>query len=514
MWLEPLSHWLVLSALLAQLPAGPAPATLSLPELIATRHPVFAIPFRVDPPADPARQPTEVQLYVSDDRGAHWQLYAKAPVAEQRFMFRAGADGEYWFVIRTLDRSGQLRPETIGAPGLRVLVDTLRPAFKLTARRVESKQVSIHWEIEESHLKPNSLSVQYRALPNGPWQQVAIDRQDPAGTATPTAGDATFALKPGEGDIQIRGEVADTAGNLGFGHAQVGANRTAGPQKAEASAAPPTPVAARRSEFPAGGEASPAAEPRGSVAININPAIGKRYVAADEQATSLPSIPGLPAGERPRMVNSRMFELDYDVDSVGPSGIGRVELWGSRDGGQTWRSYTLDTTRRGPLLVNVEEEGIYGFRVVVSNGAGLGGMTPKSGDLPDLWIGVDLTKPTARIVSAQQGVDDEAGRLIISWQADDKWLAARPVSLSFSETPAGPWLPIASGLENTGRYAWPLDNRTPQKIYLRLEVRDEAGNVGVHQTTEPATIDQSRPSVRIRDVRPVEQTGSRPVRRS
>jgi len=490
MWLEPLSHWLVLSALLAQLPAGPAPATPSLPELIATRHPVFAIPFRIDPPADPARQPEEVQLYVSDDRGAHWQLYAKAPVAQRQFMFRAGADGEYWFVIRTLDRSGQLRPKTIGAPGLRVLVDTLRPAFKLTGQRVESKQVSIHWEIEESHLKPNSLSIQYRALPNGPWQQVAIDRQDSAGTATPVAGDATFALKPGEGDIQIRGEVADTAGNVGFGHAQVGANPTPGPQKAET-----------------------AAEPKGSVAININPAVGKRYVAADEQGASLPSIPGLPAGERPRMVNSRLFELEYDVDSVGPSGIGRVELWGTRDGGQTWRSYTLDANRRGPLLVNVEEEGIYGFRVVVSNGAGLGAKPPKSGDLPDLWIGVDLTKPTARIVSAQQGVDDEAGRLIISWQADDKWLAARPVSLSFSETPAGPWLPIASGLENTGRYAWPLDNRTPQKIYLRLEVRDEAGNLGVHETTEPATIDQSRPSVRIRDVRPVEQTGSRSVRR-
>ncbi len=34
---------------------------------------------------------------------------------------------------------------------------------------------------------------------------------------------------------------------------------------------------------------------------------------------------------------------------------------------------------------------------------------------------------------------------------------------------------MASGLENTGRYAWPIDSRTPPKFYLRLEVRDEAG---------------------------------------
>ena len=111
-----------------------------------------------------------------------------------------------------------------------------------------------------------------------------------------------------------------------------------------------------------------------------------------------------------------------------------------------------------------------------------------------------------------QGTDSEAGRLIISWQADDKMLAARPVSLAFSQTPGGPWLPIASGLENTGRYAWPIDNRTPAQLYLRLEVRDEAGNVGTHETPEAVTIDQSRPTIRVRDIRPVGQTsaGRRP----
>ena len=253
----------------------------------------------------------------------------------------------------------------------------------------------------------------------------------------------------------------------------------------------------------------PSAEPKGSVAIAINPAIGNRYPGSDDRAGNAGAIPGLPPGEHPRMVNSRLFELEYDVDSVGPSGIGRVELWGTRDAGKTWSRFAIDNNNRSPLLVSVDEEGIYGFRVVVTNGAGLGGAPPQSGDLPDLWIGVDLTKPTARIVSAEQGTDSEAGRLIISWQADDKMLAARPVSLSFSLTHGGPWLPIASGLENTGRYAWPIDNRTPGQFYLRLEVRDEAGNVGVHETPEPVTIDQSRPTIRVRDVRPVGQTSAR-----
>ena len=184
-----------------------------------------------------------------------------------------------------------------------------------------------------------------------------------------------------------------------------------------------------------------------------------------------------------------------------------MELWGTRDGGKTWRSFAATSDGHGPLRVTVDEEGVYGFRTVVTNGVGIGGKPPVSGDLPDLWIGVDVTKPVARIVSAEQGVQSEAGRLIISYQADDQLLAARPITLSFSENAAGPWTPIAAGLENTGRYAWSIDERAPPKVYLRLEVRDEAGNVGVHETAQPVIIDQSRPTARIRDVRPVSQSG-------
>ena len=48
--------------------------------------------------------------------------------------------------------------------------------------------------------------------------------------------------------------------------------------------------------------------------------------------------------------------------------------------------------------------------------------------------------------------------------------------------------------------------RRPQ-LYLRLEVRDEAGNVAVHETAQPVIIDQSRPTARLRGVRPVSQSG-------
>jgi hypothetical protein len=550
MCFEPFLQWLVLAAMTAQPAVGaPAvgtssadaraagaasalPAPAALPEVIVTRHLLFAIPFVVDSSTDPTRHVVEVQLYVSSDRGAHWQLYGKVPPNEQRFLFRTAADSEYWFVIRTLDSSGRLRPETIGTPGLRVLVDSRPLALKLTARLVQPKQVSVRWEVDKASLKPDSLSIQYRALPSGPWQAVLMNSPDGEPTNTAAKGEAAIWLKPGEGQIQIRGEIADTAGNMGFAHAQV---RTDEPinarQTAAAVATQPTnqqsttqvartePATQTTATRPAGQGVraelmattdSHDAEPKGSVAIRISPAIGRQLASTSESSSLSPSIPGLPRGERPRMVNSRLFELEYDVDAVGPSGIGRVELWGTRDGGQTWRNYAVANERRNALMVTVDEEGIYGFRVLVINGAGIGAKPPKSGDLPDLWVGVDLTKPTARIASAQQGVDAEAGHLIITWQADDNMLAARPISLSFSQNRAGPWLPIASGLENISRYSWPIDEHTPARIYLRIEVRDEAGNLAIYETPGPVTIDQSQPSVHIRDVRSLGQSAAAP----
>ncbi len=486
MWLAPLSGWFFCIALLGQATAAAPPA--ALPEVITTKEPYFAIPFRVDRIDNPTRQPVEVQLLVSSDHGARWQIFAKSPPTQQQFLFRANGDAEYWFAIRTVDRSGQVRPERITGPALRVLVDTKRPALKLTARRNRTGAVSLNWETDKP-IRSKSLSIKYRTSPDATWQAATPERSEVDDRASPRSGQVNFRPTSAEADIEVRAEVSDVAGNAANAEVQVKAERDLGPSFTNTS------------------------ESRGSVAIAINPPIGNQFPALEKTSENAePS--GLPPGERPRMVNSRLFELEYDVDSIGPSGIGRVELWGTRDGGRTWRSYVVDQDKRSPILVSVDDDGIYGFRIVVTNGAGFGGKPPQSGDLPDLWVGVDITRPVARIISAEQGTDAEAGYLIITWQADDRMLAARPVSLSFSQNRNGPWLPIAAGLDNNGRYAWPLDSRIGSQFYLRLEVRDEAGNVGVHQTPAPITIDQSRPTIRVRDIRAVGPSAARPGRRS
>lgn len=203
-----------------------------------------------------------------------------------------------------------------------------------------------------------------------------------------------------------------------------------------------------------------------------------------------------------RMVNSRRFDLDYDVESLGPWGIRKVELWGTRDGGQSWQIYGVDEDNRSPITARVPDEGVYGFRILVQSGRGLIDTPPKPGDQPEVWVGVDLTPPTGEIVSTEQGPEGGATELRIRWQADDLRLADRPISLKFAETPAGPWFPIAGSLPNSGHYVWHLDNRVPDILYLRLEIRDAAGNQHAHTTPQGVRLERMTPRGRIKDVRP------------
>lgn len=221
-------------------------------------------------------------------------------------------------------------------------------------------------------------------------------------------------------------------------------------------------------------------------------------------------VDGLPANTEVRMVNARRFELQYDIESVGPAGIARVELWSTRDHGQTWTLHTTDSDNRSPAQVEVDGEGLYGFCIVVHASNGLGSRVPQSGDVPEVLIGVDLTRPQVQLVSALPGTGNQADHLIIKWEASDAQLDPRPISLYYSPQPGQPWQTIATGLENTGTYAWRLAPEVPDELYLRIEARDAAGNLSEQVSFQPVKIHRPRPQGRIRHVRPVEPAAQLP----
>lgn len=581
MWIVSILQVLALGAV------DPAPplAASAAPAPIYWRQTLFSIPFHVESPERGGQDPVEVQLHVSPDRGVHWDNWRQAAPQTGFFLFKAGADGEYWFDVRTLDRSGQVRPQGPHTPKLIVIVDTAPPKVQLTASRGDAGQLTAAFHIEELYPKLDSLTIEYRLSPAASWQAVSVGPQDVRTNHAEHSGEVTFYPQNASATVEIRLRVTDLAGNPAESHASVlPAAATANPMRPPPGAAatipanmnplgtqtpsataPPAATTSSvatakpadpwqplgpqtgRTSWPAENAnpasraaAMPAASQtdlgNGPVAIRVSPPVTNQFVSDQPPAARGPAAPanpfdgftvGRPGGASPtppttgnvgppakvqlRWINTPAFQLTYDTRAMGSTGNVPVELWGTRDGGKSWQSFGKDPKGQSPMLVTVSEDGIYGFHMAIQDRPGSAGRPPLPGEVPGIWIGIDLTRPVGRLTTVQQGVGRDGGKLFIAWEASDNHeLAEKPISLSYSERLGGPWTSMANGLENTGRYTWQLTGSLPQRIYLRLEVHDAAGNMGVYETPEPVTLDLSRPAAQLRDLHPLGQLDSRP----
>lgn len=209
------------------------------------------------------------------------------------------------------------------------------------------------------------------------------------------------------------------------------------------------------------------------------------------------------AGEaRVLFVNRTAFALEYDLQQTHEWGVSRVEVWGTRNGGQTWRQYAIDNDRRSPVNIQAPGPDRYGFRIVVQGVGSLPAEPPRPGDPPELQVWVDSSPPVIESITASQGVGYFGDHLIIRWRVADEHLVDRPVSLAYSHRPNGPWLPVASRLAAAGEYPWRLQRHLPRALYVRLQARDRAGNTATATTPRPAVIDLSAPSGRLRSAGP------------
>lgn len=207
-----------------------------------------------------------------------------------------------------------------------------------------------------------------------------------------------------------------------------------------------------------------------------------------------------------RVVNSRTFDIEYDLQSVGPWGVSKVEIWGTPDNGQSWKSFGVDSDNRSPVRVTVPTAGTFGFRILVDGANSAGSLPPQAGVQPELTVAVDLQPPSAKLLAAELGQGNLADHLLVRWEASDTNLEPRPIALFYSSYPNGPWSTIASGLENTGSYTWRIERHVPGRFYLRLEARDVAGNQATYQSSSPVELARPQPTGRLRGVRPI--TGS------
>jgi hypothetical protein len=256
---------------------------------------------------------------------------------------------------------------------------------------------------------------------------------------------------------------------------------------------PPTPTPPPLPQVPS----LPPTIPSAPLSSPAPPMAASRAVLTDVTPVDSPTSPYIPPAP-PKLVGSRTFALEYDLDDAGRGGVSKVELWGSRDGGKTWNRYAQDDDNRSPLTVTVDEEGLYGFRIVVQTAGSIVADTPRSGDAPELWVQVDLKRPVVELTAIEHGQGNLSDHLILHWRATDNNLESRPIGLFYSSRPTGPWSAIATNLENTGEYAWRVERYVPARFYLRVEARDTAGNLAAFQTREPIEFSPANVAGRLR----------------
>ena len=105
-------------------------------------------------------------------------------------------------------------------------------------------------------------------------------------------------------------------------------------------------------------------------------------------------------------------------------------------------------------------------------------------------VTVDRSVPTVAVTSPNGGETWVAGSVhAITWTASDaEGVAANGVTLEYSANNGGSWLPVASGLANSGSFSWTIPNTPTASALVRATVADVNANVATDASNAQFTI--------------------------
>lgn len=547
-WLLFLTGSCCLITLLANAPARAQlnyPQPQPLPDKRFMSKSTFYLPVKVD---DRVRADLrEVRLYVKDDPSRPWILQEKVAPTQSYFTFRAPREGEFWFTVVTVDKMGRAMPSDLRyeKPSVIAVVDVQPPQLEVRPLPCVAEGICVQCLVRDANVDLTRTRFYFQT---GDMTWMPLD---------PLPGQLDRYCIPQEAGFtgMVRVEASDLASNAVRRDFNLGNPALAAGQKPVQENA-----ALKQASFSNPEEVAMVAKPRmmdqvvpsiprGPRPADMVPQARPTIPREDAATAPVPTEPDLnptpPAGPRPadmasrlaanqlapiardvnasdslastsaaqqcekrsaaaancQLVSKKHVFLEYQIDNMGPSGVGKVEVWMTRDQGQSWRKHCADADRKSPVEIDLPGEGSYGVSLVVSNGRGFGATPPAPGDAPEWTFEVDQTKPAVEITSVQPASGLDAGCLIISWSAADKNLSAEPIDLYYSSARQGPWRPIARNLKNDGQYRWCPPADLNAEALLRLVARDAAGNTAQVETAQPVTLDdQSRPSGRVTNV--------------
>jgi hypothetical protein len=438
-------------------PVGRAVSQVSAstpPGKVFTKSKLFCLPVALEDKERAGLK--EVQLFVRNGPDGPWTLKESAPPSRSEFEYRVSEDGEYAFAIAVVEKNGRSNPVDTSrlTPGIIVVVDTQPPQVTLCELPAGMQGALVQCKVEDANPDPSRLTVEYQ-VNDHMWKPLEPTPEDASVFRVPS---------PMAAGSVVRATATDRAGNS--------TTRVLNLEE------PPEPA---------------------HLMLDPPPAVNLADSRSDK--VTLPPEATAPGPGR-ELVAGTHLSLEYQIEKQGPSGIGKVEVWITRDEGLTWQRLCEDPSHHGPIDFDLPGEGVYGITLVVANGSGIGGSPPAKGDVPDHWVEVDMTKPVAQLLDIRPGIAEQEGTLLINWSASDKNLGATPIDLYYAMKRDGPWLPVMKGMKNDGSYRWALPRDTPgHEFFIRMDVTDRAGNLTRCETPQAVVVDLIKPKARVVSVK-------------
>ena len=519
-------------------------------------------------PAGRAADLREMLLYVSTDQGRNWTQADRVTPEKTGFTFYAPKDGVYWLRVAQVTKAGVQTPDDkalmSSQPKMIMIVDTLKPIIRSLDVQRDGDDIYVKWDVQEDNPDRDGLSILYQVKDSldGKWTAAPVQ--------TPEL-KSQMKFRPATREpLVVRLTVRDLAKNESYAPREVAGGVAAASYNPPAAPQPgvsPTPTLPFEMPLPQKPmEPMPVAPPvmppppsvlnplthrvqsptpvsMGAPPTFAEPAPTEKVIADSRfppQPVSVkpapvvappPTAGGLPPtldtmfSAKPvapprkplpelKYVKGHQVTLQYEVKRVGPSGVGGLQIWLTKDDGETWKPYAEVQDVQNDVTVGRQErtfdfrdesdapftDGVYGLILVVKNRAGLG-RTPKAGDVPEIRVEIDTKAPVAQLYKPMPD-PQRPDHVLLKWFADDKNLSAAPITLEYAEKRDGTWLPIQTDLENRGHYqnkqvsgdfSWKVPANFPVQVYLRLRVRDKAGNESVAVSAAPEFLDLTEP---------------------
>jgi hypothetical protein len=461
----------------------------------------FHFPVQLDDQALPNLK--ELQLYVKDGPNGQWVLKAKAAPWEKGFNCHLDQDGEYWFSVVTIDQNDRAIPADWikEPPGYIVVLDTVGPRVDLKMLAPTADGLCVVCDVHDANPNIFLTHFEYQTADMN-WHTLEAMPNRPGCFCVPAQAQLTGMVRVTAPDLALNSTIREF--NLTTLDSTIASTDldTKGvalpvPHAVSRPASPPSPTITKELELPKHQETT-----------HVRPVTGT-VAAAKHVETPAPTL--AVEGNWP-VVNDSHIKLRYKVVEEGQSGVGKVEVWVTKDNGHTWNMLYEDRGRTSTVEFDLPGDGVYGIRLVAANGGGFGAVAPAPGDAPEFVVELDTTKPKAELVSVKKGPANEIPYIEIAWQVEDKNIGSSPVDLLYGANPNGPWTPIAKNLASGGKYPWYPPREIGDRIYVKLVATDRAGNVTRCQTADPVAMDdKSRPRPVILSIEPSSSNMTSPI---